>query len=765
MVPHAQHGNDVAFLNNDGQVVNKAGQVINLGGGGGVLDIEDVTGLQAELNGKLDVTNPAVTNARTPTAHAASHKTGGADAITPFPVTDITGLPEVLDGNSLTAVSNHGNRISSLETAIEGSVSGGGSPAKSIWFDNVGPIAPTTSLAAFTSVMQKSPFGRNSSGLYYYDPAGAAEGEWVYPFITAQGHLSLRQRNETNPPDPVMATQANLDATNVIVATKADMTALESTNAAVNTKAAQVNLDATDAAVATKASQTALNALSDTVATKANQADLTALSNTVTAKATQSDLTALTTVVGTKADQSALATTNANVATLQTGKANLVAGLVPVPEIPPLPTSRIENLDLALGAKANLDGGGLVLLTEIPALPQTRITNLGTDLAKKADLVGGVVPASQLPALAFSTTVPVANKAAMLALTPAQVQPGDVCVITGGADQGSYILNAADPSVFANWVLLTNPGGVVSSVNGQTGVVSLNLTGVSTAGGSVPQAQVTGLVTTLSTKADAAATTAALNLKADKTEVQSAQGAQNKLQATLVATTPITTLSGNQTVDGVAAPAASVVLVTSQPSSVDNGLYVVGGPTDPWVRSTDTATNSYLVQGSIVTVKGGVAHHDTFWQMTRPSGIVGIAPNNWTKVITAGSPPALTGSLGVQAVPVTNPQGVTTAIDFQARVVDQGGIIAVAPGPAGPGGLALDPAKAVRKFTYDTPAGPAVVNVPHKLKTTDVSVTVRGKQTGDAVLVGWKPLDGDTVSIEFDFPIANAGQYRVVVMG
>ena len=79
----------------------------------------------------------------------------------------------------------------------------------------------------------------------------------------------------------------------------------------------------------------------------------------------------------------------------------------------------------------------------------------------KADLVGGLVPTSQLPALAYTTTVVVGTKAAMLALSPTQVQPGDVCVITAGPDKGSYILNAADPTVFANWVQLSNPDAPV----------------------------------------------------------------------------------------------------------------------------------------------------------------------------------------------------------------------------------------------------------------------------------------------------------------
>lgn len=91
--------------------------------------------------------------------------------------------------------------------------------------------------------------------------------------------------------------------------------------------------------------------------------------------------------------------------------------------------------------------------------------------AAKADLVGGVVPTSQLPAIALGTVVTVASQAAMLALTSAQVQQGDVASRTDGA--GTFMLTAADPSVLGNWTLLNAPTDKVVSVNGQVGTVLL----------------------------------------------------------------------------------------------------------------------------------------------------------------------------------------------------------------------------------------------------------------------------------------------------
>jgi hypothetical protein len=52
--------------------------------------------------------------------------------------------------------------------------------------------------------------------------------------------------------------------------------------------------------------------------------------------------------------------------------------------------------------------------------------------AVKADLVGGIIPTSQMPPLALNTSVPVASQAAMLALTTTQVQPGDLAIRSDG---------------------------------------------------------------------------------------------------------------------------------------------------------------------------------------------------------------------------------------------------------------------------------------------------------------------------------------------
>lgn len=82
----------------------------------------------------------------------------------------------------------------------------------------------------------------------------------------------------------------------------------------------------------------------------------------------------------------------------------------------------------------------------------------------------------------------------------------------------------------------------------------------------------------------------------------------------LVATTAAITLSGLQTVDGVALPAGARVLVKNQAAAKDNGLYTVvaGGP---WTRCTDADSSDKVTPGLLVLVERGAVNADSGWQL------------------------------------------------------------------------------------------------------------------------------------------------------
>ena len=90
---------------------------------------------------------------------------------------------------------------------------------------------------------------------------------------------------------------------------------------------------------------------------------------------------------------------------------------------------------------------------------------LGTD---------GKLPSSVIPASAITNTFVANNEAGMLALSTADI--GDVCVRTDV--KKSFILKATPYSTLANWQELLTPTDAVTSVNGQTGAVSLSASDV-----------------------------------------------------------------------------------------------------------------------------------------------------------------------------------------------------------------------------------------------------------------------------------------------
>ena len=122
-----------------------------------------------------------------------------------------------------------------------------------------------------------------------------------------------------------------------------------------------------------------------------------------------------------------------------------------------------------------------------------------------------------------------------------------------------------------------------------------------------------------------------------------------KQSVNYVATTSIVSLAGQQSVDGVLAPLGSIVLATAQPSSVNNGLWVVNSGS--WTRTTDYATNSFFVRGTLAFMSSGTNYSNTIWQESATSGIVDTNNSTWVKIMAAGGPIVYSNGNGLDCPP------------------------------------------------------------------------------------------------------------------
>jgi len=87
-----------------------------------------------------------------------------------------------------------------------------------------------------------------------------------------------------------------------------------------------------------------------------------------------------------------------------------------------------------------------------------------------------------------------------------------------------------------------------------------------------------------------------------------------------VATTANITLSGTQTIDGVAVVAEDRVLVKDQTAGADNGIYVV--KSSAWVRAKDFNGNQEVVRGTRIYVTDGTAGQGEYTVLNTSSPVV-----------------------------------------------------------------------------------------------------------------------------------------------
>lgn len=113
------------------------------------------------------------------------------------------------------------------------------------------------------------------------------------------------------------------------------------------------------------------------------------------------------------------------------------------------------------------------------------------------------------------------------------------------------------------------------------------------------------------------------------------QGFTVKLPAQ-VATTANITLSGLQTIDGIALTANARVLVKNQTTASQNGIYIVQA--GAWTRATDADAGSEISSAMYLFVQQGTTNADTGWVLTTDGIItIGTTALNFTQFSGAGA--------------------------------------------------------------------------------------------------------------------------------
>ncbi len=213
------------------------------------------------------------------------------------------------------------------------------------------------------------------------------------------------------------------------------------------------------------------------------------------------------------------------------------------------------------------------------------------------------------------------------------------------------------------------------------------------------------------------------------------------------ASTATLTLSGAQTVDGVALVAGDRVLIKDQTSGSANGIYVVSA--SAWSRAADASDSTSVTPGLATTVEQGTVNADKTFVLTNDSVILGTT--------------ALTFSLlGGATTSYTAGNGLALSAGAFSVVPKSGGGIVV-----DGTGVSLDSSFSGLAKRYAATIGDGsatTITVTHGLGTRDVTVSIYDSVTFEEVVADVFRPSVNTVSVGFA-SAPGSGAYRVVVTG
>ena len=228
------------------------------------------------------------------------------------------------------------------------------------------------------------------------------------------------------------------------------------------------------------------------------------------------------------------------------------------------------------------------------------------------------------------------------------------------------------------------------------------------------------------------------------------QGLKTK-DSVRAATTANITLSGTQTIDGVALSAGDRVLVKNQTTASANGIYVVA--VGAWSRATDADTGAEL-RGAFTFVQEGTSQADTGW-VVGTDGVITLDTTaiNWVQFSSAGQVTAGNGLTKTgNTLSILTPAGSGLTVDGLGIAVLLDGSSLT---KSGTGLKIADPGAG--KFIMGNASGAATATT----LTGDISVTSAGVVTVTGALKGTNLVYGEVPTgtingVNATFTLANA---------